>query len=88
MLFYFTATGNSLYVAKKLDPNPISIPQALRGDNLSFEAETIGIVCPIFAGDAPSIVVDFLKKAKFNTDYLYMIMTYGNDHTDAAENYG
>lgn len=28
MTFYFTATGNSLYVAKQLDESPISIPQA------------------------------------------------------------
>lgn len=27
MVFYFTATGNSLYAAKKLSPNPVSIPQ-------------------------------------------------------------
>jgi heterodisulfide reductase subunit A-like polyferredoxin len=85
MLFYFTATGNCLYVAKKLNPNPISIPQALRGDDLGYEAETIGIVCPIYAGDAPGIVIDFMRKAKFKTDYFYMVMTYGNDHTDAAE---
>lgn len=26
MLFYFTATGNSLYVAKQFDQEPISIP--------------------------------------------------------------
>ena len=28
MLFYFTGTGNSLYVAKGLERQPISIPQA------------------------------------------------------------
>ena len=26
MVFYFTATGNSLYVAKCIDENPVSIP--------------------------------------------------------------
>ncbi len=30
MIFYFTGTGNSLYAAKKLDEERISIPQALR----------------------------------------------------------
>ena len=86
MLFYFTATGNSLYVAKKIDKNPISIPQVLRCQcNLNFTNETIGIVCPIFAGEPPKIIVDFMRKAKFKTDYFYVIMTYGNDHTDAAE---
>lgn len=85
MIFYFTATGNSLYVAKRLEANPISIPQALRCENLDFEDEKIGIVCPIHAGDAPGIVIDFLRKASFKTDYFYIVMTYGNDHSDAAE---
>ena len=29
MLFYFTGTGNSLYVAKRLERQPISIPQVM-----------------------------------------------------------
>lgn len=78
MLFYFTATGNSLYVAKRLDENPVSIPQVLKQSNLSITDESIGIVFPIYAGRAPKIVIDFLKKAKFETNYLYFIGTYGN----------
>lgn len=31
------------------------------------------------------MVKDFLKKAKFKTDYFYMILTYGNRHGGAAE---
>ena len=30
MVFYFTGTGNSLYVAKQLEEAPISIPQVMR----------------------------------------------------------
>lgn len=78
MVFYFTATGNSLYVAKKLDENPISIPQVLKRGKLDFSDESIGIVFPIYAGRAPKIVLDFLKKSKFNTGYLYFVGTYGN----------
>jgi ferredoxin len=29
--------------------------------------------------------MDFIKKAAFKTNYLFMVMTYGADHTDAAE---
>lgn len=29
MIFYFTGTGNSLYAAKELDTDLISIPQAI-----------------------------------------------------------
>ena len=36
MVFYFTATGNSLYVAKKFDENPMSIPQMLKNNTYDF----------------------------------------------------
>ena len=35
MVFYFTATGNSLYVAKELDAHPVSIAQAIHDPNTS-----------------------------------------------------
>ena len=36
MVFYFTGTGNSLYVAKQFDPKPISIGQVMRNKNENF----------------------------------------------------
>jgi len=45
MVFFFTATGNSLYIAKQLESEPISIPQIMKQDSLTFEADKIGIVC-------------------------------------------
>ena len=48
MVFYFTGTGNSLYVSKQLEENPISIPQIIRKQNLEFFADSIGIVTPIY----------------------------------------
>jgi len=84
MVFYFTATGNSMYVAKKLDTDIISIPQVMHSENPEFEGESIGIVCPVFCNRLPQLVVDFMKKAKFKTEYLYMILTYGNRHGGAA----
>lgn len=85
MLFYFTATGNSLYVAKQFDQEPISIPQVINQENLVFEDETIGVVWPVYAGEPPKMVLNFLKKAQFKTDYFYMILTYGKDDSDAPE---
>lgn len=85
MVFYFTATGNSLYAAKHFSENPISIPQVIHQDQLHFEAEAIGIVSPIFAGEPPKIVLEFLKKASLVTDYLYIIYTYGKSDSDAPE---
>lgn len=85
MVFYFTATGNSLYVAKQLEQEPVSIPQAIHADSLHFQDETIGIVCPVFGHEAPPMVKEFIRKADFQTDFFYMILTYGNRHGGAAE---
>lgn len=85
MIFYYTASGNSLYVAKKLDSNPQSIPQLMKQDALHFEDETIGIVCPVYTGEMPRLVQEFLKKATFNTDYFFWVSTYGKDDTVHAE---
>ena len=48
MVFYFTATGNSLYIAKQIEPDPVSIPQAMRREQLEFTAERIGVVAPVY----------------------------------------
>lgn len=85
MVFYFTATGNSLYVAKQLDTHLVSIPQVINGNNLSFRDDSIGVVCPVFGHEAPPMVKEFQHKAAFETDYFYMILTYGNRHGGAAE---
>ena len=61
MVFYFTGTGNSLYVAKQIEEKQISIPQAIRGSGLSFSADRIGIVCPIYKHEMPMMVKEFKK---------------------------
>lgn len=85
MLFYFTATGNSLYVAKQLDGDRISIAQAIHDGEKRYTADRIGIVCPIFGHEVPELVRDFLSKAAFETDYFYLILTYGSCHGGASE---
>lgn len=85
MIFYFTATGNSLYAARCLEDDPISIPQVMSSDQLIYEADKIGVVCPVYGHEVPPMVKDFLKNADFKTDYFYMVLTYGNRHGGAAE---
>lgn len=85
MIFYFTATGNSLYVAKQLDDNRISIAQAIHEEEKRYAAGRIGVVCPVFGHEVPGLVREFLSKAEFETDYFYLILTYGNRHGGAAE---
>ena len=85
MLFYFTATGNSLYAAKQLEEKPISIAQAVHDTVKTYTADQIGIVCPVFGHEVPALVKEFLEAASFQTPYFYMILTYGNRHGGAAE---
>ena len=85
MIFYFTGTGNSLYIAKQIEANPISIPQIIHKENQEYFADSIGIVAPIYGHEVPQMVKEFFKKATFHTNYFYMILTYGNRHGGAAE---
>ena len=85
MLFYFTATGNSLYIAKQLCNEPVSIPQIINRTDLTFEADQIGIVCPIYGHEMPKMVKEFIRKATFKTDYFYIVLTYGMLHGGAAQ---
>ncbi len=85
MVFYFTATGNSLYVAKYFSEHPVSIPQIMQGTRRQFADDSIGIICPVYAGQPPKLVLRFLQESDFQTDYFYMILTYGHDQSDSPE---
>jgi len=84
MIFYFTATGNSLYVAKQLGENIISIPQAMHDEKKVYTADRIGIVSPVYGHDLPKMVKEFISRSTFKTPYLYVIVTYGSDHSGAG----
>ena len=85
MVFYFTATGNSLYAARHFSEQPVSIPQIMRGTRRQFADDSIGVICPVYAGQPPELVLRFLRESGFQTDYFYMILTYGHDQSDAPE---
>ena len=44
MVFYFTATGNSLYAAKQFDMELVSIPQELKKADRHYKADSIGVI--------------------------------------------
>lgn len=84
MVFYFTATGNSLYVAKCIEEYPVSIPQVIKNSSI-YSDNQIGIICPVYCGEIPNTVKEFLKESKFDTKYMYLILTYGNSASDCPE---
>lgn len=65
MLFYFTGTGNSLYVARELDDAPLSIPQVMRQKERCFSDATIGIVSPVYGHEVPEMVRCFFERVFF-----------------------
>jgi len=77
-IFYFTATGNSLAVAKHIGGTLISIPQVIDLDNLHYKDDVIGVVFPIYWWSLPVMVRRFLGKANFEADYLFAIGTCGS----------
>lgn len=84
MVFYFTGTGNSLYAAKTLDGDYRSIPQAIH-EGRHFCAPVIGVICTIYGHEMPDMVKRFLAETELETQYFYLVLTYGNRHGGAAE---
>lgn len=85
MIFYFSATGNSEYVAKRIanETNNIavSITDCYKKKKFSFneKSETLGIVSPTYSWGLPVIVSEFLKNLdlSYNPKYVFFIATYG-----------
>ena len=85
LVFYFTATGNSLFVARQFSDTPLSIPQELKNNDLTYEADEIAFVCPDYAGAIPKIVREFVSKGTFKAPYIFSVITYGNACVNVAE---
>ena len=66
---YFTVTGNSLYVAKRIGGDRLSVPQLMKQDSIELQDDAVGIVCPVYGGEMPKMVRRFLKKAQIRTDF-------------------
>lgn len=82
-VLYFSATGNSLYVAKKIGGDLLSIPQLYKNGMFAIEDDAVGVVCPVYCGEMPKMVRVFLEKATIKTDYFFFVFTYGMSETVA-----
>lgn len=76
--FYFTATGNSLYVAKSIGGELCSIPRMLQEGRREFAADAIGFVFPCHGFGLPRMVNTFLRESHFTAGYHFAVMTFGN----------
>ena len=68
-IYYFTGTGNSLSIARKLKDRIggelVSISKALSQERIVIDSKEVGFVFPVYAWSAPRIVKDFIRKAQF-----------------------
>lgn len=88
IIFCFTGTGNSLYIARQLageNAELLSIPQMVKRGKYEFEADEIGIVYPIYGHMPPYMVRQFIQKAKLKAEYKFAVLTYGARKCDAVE---
>ncbi len=89
MIFYFSGTGNSLYVAKCIAQHNkeelVSISGIINNGDKVYEYklkdnEIIGFVSPVYAWGPPQIVLEFIKKLKlsnYQDNYVFSVITCG-----------
>ena len=77
-ILYFTATGNSLYIAKRFNAELLSIPKLIKDNIYTIEDDEVGIICPVHAYSVPRIVKDYIRKSNIKAKYVFSILTYGN----------
>ena len=87
MIFYFSGTGNSLYVAQKLHEADgeelIDMASALKEKRFKYEVaegEKIGIVFPVYFYGLPTIVAEFIGQLIIESSanpFIYTVITCG-----------
>ena len=95
MIFYFSATGNSKYVAERIaaaaDDRLVSLRDAVHSRSYRYEVgrnERIGFVAPVYFQGLPSILNFFVRKlvlTNYQDQYVYLVLTCGKWTGDAAE---
>jgi ferredoxin len=81
-IFYYTGTGNSLWVARKVadalgETVLVSIPE-YRDGNKIIEADTIGLVFPVYIWGVPAPVIRFVHTIKaLPGSYIFAVAVNG-----------
>lgn len=90
-IYYFSATGNSLYVSKRIceelgEGEVISIPKILREEeDFEIEDEVVGFVYPIHCGSIPIAVEEFIKRIKcIKSSYIFAVGVTGGGGADLS----
>jgi len=96
MIFYFSATGNSKYVARRISEtigeNMVSMEDCIRNRRFMFDipaGERIGFVFPVYFYGLPRLVEDFVSRMQIFTkerNYTYVALTMGGSSGTASKN--
>ncbi|MBM6875380.1 EFR1 family ferrodoxin [Fusobacterium mortiferum] len=78
-IYYFSGTGNSLYIAKRVKKyidNSVLIPieNVSQLNEIKPLSSEVGFIFPVYFGDIPKIVESTIKKFNFSTvNYIFVI---------------
>lgn len=92
MIFYFSGTGNSAWVARQLaagqNEDLLAIAEEMN-KNKEYtlkEGEKVGFVFPVYAWGPPEIVLRFIHQLKMSRPgYLFFVCTCGDDTGRTAQ---
>ncbi|MGL5416755.1 MAG: EFR1 family ferrodoxin [Clostridium sp.] len=84
-IFYFSSTGNGLYVGKKIkekiNVELVSIPKC---EDFDIEDDFIGFIFPVHSFGLPVNVEEFIEKIKIKSEnpYIFAVQVTGGGHTN------
>jgi ferredoxin len=80
-LFYFTGTGNTLFVAREIARRLENVqvePVTRANSAIGNDIDTVGIIFPVYGWGMPKIVRDFVDKMEnLSGKYVFAVCTYG-----------
>ncbi len=95
MIFYFTGTGNSKFIAERIakatNERIINIADCMEEKQFLFKlkkGEAVGFVTPVYFYGVPIIVCDFLSKVDIASDneiYSYAVLNCGGTTANAKK---
>jgi ferredoxin len=88
MIFYFSGTGNSRYVAERLGAMldlPVVSVTDFEKSEIDASGKPIGIVWPVYFWGIPTVIGEFIKRTEFkNYDRIISVCTYGESPRGAS----
>jgi MinD superfamily P-loop ATPase containing an inserted ferredoxin domain len=88
VIYYFTGTGNSLAIAKKIaaalgECELVPIASLAAVPKIAPAADRVGIVCPVYFLGLPLRVAEFAKRFdRSSAGYTFAVVTYGGSGSE------